>query len=156
MLLLWPSENGQEAPNCWQSRSPQATFIKVNLTHHLITMLALDPITLFFYTRIVSNNDQDHPPSEKRRGTCDSISTWIDDTLNYPPLLSQVNSKTSFNHLPSLTVGSTWSSSNLALINGIQITQNTQLPTGTEKAYIKVKEKGIYSDYDETKQFLVP
>lgn len=113
-------------------------------------MLTLDPITLFFYSRIVSNNDQDHPPSKKRRGTRDSIYTWIDDTLDAPPPPSRANSKTSFNPPPSLTVGSTWSSSNSALTNGIRITQNTRLPTGTKKANIKVEEKGIYSDYDET------
>ena len=49
-------------------------------------------------------------------------------------------------------VGSTWPLLHLALTNGIWITQNIQLPTGTKKVYIKVEERGIYSDYNKTGQ----
>ena len=87
-------------------------------------MLTLDSITLFFYSQIVSNNDQ--PPSKKKRAIHDPISTWI---KNVPPNMLPLNrpddSRTvsSFNPLPSLTVGTTGPSSNLALTNDIRITE---------------------------------
>ena len=136
------AENSQEVPNC-----PQTLLNKAKLTHHPITMLTLDSITFFFYSCIISNYDQDRPPSKTRRATCNPISTWIDSVPPNLPLNTLWTAMGSFNPLPSLMVGSTWSLSNSAFTNGILLTQNTQLPTGTKKAHINVKEKGIYSDY---------
>lgn len=124
------------------------------------TMLTLDPTTLFFYSRIVSNNDP-VPPSKKRKA---NISNWVNGIKpNAPPPPSRAASSTSkttsriatsSHPPPSLTAGST-RSSNSTLTNTIRVTQNRQLPTTTVKKepkepHIDIKDNGIFSDYDET------
>lgn len=125
-------------------------------------MLTLDPITLFFYSHIVSNNDQE-PPSKKRK-PADPISTWIESVQDNAPPSSRAASSTgksnsqtttSLHPPPSLTAGSTRSSSNSVLTNNILITANPPLPTTTAKkepkeARIEVRDGGAFSDYDET------
>ena len=126
-------------------------------------MLTLDSMTLFFYSRIVSNNDESGPPSKKRKAERDPIATWIDHVKpNAPPPSRAASSSskntlrtvTSSRRLPSLTVGST-RSSNSTLTNTIRITQNPQLPTTAvkkepKKARIEVEDNGVFSDCDET------
>lgn len=56
---------------------------------------------------------------------------------------------------PSLTAGSTHSSSKSALTNDIKITSNPPLATMTAKkeakeAHIEVGDVGVFLDYDET------
>ena len=79
-ILLWPSENGQEVPNCQQSGT---TFIMVKFTYHLITMLTLDSTTPFSILKLFAIPS----PSKKTRAT----STWINDTLNVPLLPTWAN-----------------------------------------------------------------
>ena len=114
-------------------------------------MLTLDSTTLFFYSHIVSNNDQE-PPSKKIKAYHESISTWVNNIRpNAPPPPSRVASSwtgTSSKHPPPLTVGSTHSSANSVLTNTIQITQNTQWANIKREPHIQ--DHGIFSDYNET------
>ena len=116
-------------------------------------MLTLDSTMLFFYSRIVSNNDQE-PPSKKIKAYCESISTWVDNVRpNAPPPPSRVASSqtgTSSKHPPPLTVGSTHSSANSVLTNTIWITQNTQRANVKREPHIQAEDHGIFSDYNET------
>ena len=126
-------------------------------------MLTLDSTTLFFYSRIVSNNDP-APPSKKRKADRNNISNWVDTIKpNAPPPPSRAASSTgkttsrtatSSHPPPSLTAGST-RSSNSTLTNTIRVTRNPQLPTTTVKKepkepHIDLEDNGIFSDYDET------
>ena len=129
-------------------------------------MLTLDSTTLFFYSRIVSNNDKSGPPSKKRKAEHDPIAAWIDNVKpNAPPPSRAVSSSgkntsqtaTSSHPPPSLTASSTHSS-NSTLTNTIWITQNPPLPTKANKkepkkepkeAHIEVRDKGAFLDYDE-------
>ena len=119
-------------------------------------MFTLDPLTLFFYSRITSFNDQDQPPSKKRRATRDPIYTWIDNVPPNAPPPSVAGSKTTalFKPPPSLTAGSTRTSSNSAPTNNTRITQKIQprnvVTKEPKEAIITVEDNGIYSDYDET------
>ena len=116
-------------------------------------MLILDSTMLFFYSRIVSNNDQE-PPSKKIKVYRESISTWVNNVRpNAPPPPSRVASSqtgTSSKRPPPLTVGSTYSSANSVLTNTIRITQNTQWANVKREPHIQVEDHGIFSDYDET------
>jgi hypothetical protein len=116
-------------------------------------MLTLDSTTLFFYSRIISNNDQGPPLKKPRHGK--SISSCVGDIKsNAPPPSRAASSRpgTSSRAPPTLTAGSTRSSSNSVLTKNIRVTQNnTVAATNVKKehAYIKVEDGGIISDYDE-------
>ena len=116
-------------------------------------MLTLDSTILFFYSHIVSNNDQE-PPSKKIKAYHESISTWVNNVRpNAPPPPSRVASLwtgTLSKHPPPLTVGSTHSSANSVLTDTIRITQNTQRANIKREPHIQVEDHGIFSDYDET------
>ena len=124
-------------------------------------MLTLDSTTLFFYSRIVSNNNKPVPLSKKRKAEHDPISTWIDNVKPHAPPPSRASSTSkstlwsaSFNPPPSLTIGSTCSLHS-TLTDSIRITQNVLLPTTAinkepKEACIEVTDKGVFSDYDET------
>ena len=125
-------------------------------------MLTLDSTTLFFYSRIVSNNDKSGPPSKKRKAERDPITAWIDHVQPNAPSPSRAASSSSKNTSwtvtssrppPSLMARSTHSS-NSTLTNTIRITQNPQLPTTAvkkepKKARIDVEDNGVFSDCDE-------
>ena len=109
-----------------------------------------------FLSYCTSFNDQDQPPSKKRRATCNPISTWINNVPPNVPPPSVAGSKTTTSFKPPspLTAGSTWSSSNSALTNNTWITQKIQphnvVIKEPKEAIITVEDNGIYSDYDET------
>ena len=114
-------------------------------------MLTLNSMTLYFYSRIVSNNNQEPPPKNRKPN---SISTWIDNIEPNAPPPSRASSTTcTLSKLPpSLMAGSTHSS-NSVLTNAIKVTQNTQVAATNikrEYAYIEVEDDGTLSDYNET------
>ena len=114
-------------------------------------MLTLDPIMLFFYSSIASNNEV--YPSKKRKASHGSISIWVDSVEPNPPPPSQAASLrtgSSSQHPPSLTEGSTCPMVNSVLTDMIQVIQNTQLANVKERKvpHIQVKDYGAFSDYN--------
>ena len=115
-----------------------------------MTMLTLDSTTLFLYTHIISSNN--HYPSKKRKADHESISTWVDNVKPDAPASRAASSRTGTIPPPTLTAGSTRSSSNSILTNNIRITQSTQLATNGKKRKeprIEVDDDGMFSDYEE-------
>ena len=122
-------------------------------------MLTLDKTTLFFYSYILSTLNDDKPGLSKK---CKSnISSWLNDVpATAPPpswtpsLLSKNTAKTSHSAttIPSLTAGSTCSTTPSVLTVNIKISEKLPAPPickSVEPPHMKVMENGAILDHDE-------
>lgn len=130
-------------------------------------MLTLDATTLFFYSRILDaiDSDEQSHPSKKRKSNLESnpITAWAAKVpLRASPAgrpAGSVSKKSSRTNAtlppPSLTAGSTRTSTASVLTNGIKIKSSVAAPAKRVKKEakeprIEVGENGIFSDEDET------
>lgn len=119
-------------------------------------MLTLDETTLFFYSYILSSFDNDKPrPSKKHKG--DDVSKWLNTipiSLPHKSTTKTASCGSTNSCVPSLTVGSSYSTTTSVLTQGINITKRKHPhPLSKVEAletYIEVVEDGPILDYDET------